>query len=138
MTKTIHILIIDLDAETLKTCEKRLSLRKQTTVTTCCNGKAMTEFGACSPDIVLTELLMPDRDGIELLLEIKRASPRTKVIAMSGGGSCLPTEFALHMARRLGADSTVSKPVDASRLLEAIEEVLSAQEDDHREGGADA
>jgi DNA-binding NtrC family response regulator len=134
MTTTIHILIIYMDAEALNACEEILSLRKETTVTTCDSGKAMKEFGACSPDIVLTELVMPERDGIELLLEIKRSAPRTKVIAMSGGGASLPTEFVLHLARSLGADSTVSKPVDATRLLEAIEKVLSAQDDDRKEG----
>jgi DNA-binding NtrC family response regulator len=126
MTTTIHILIIDMDAETLKACEEILSSRKGTTVTTCDSRAAMREFGACNPDIVLTEMVMPERDGIEVLREIKGAVPQTKVIAMSGGGASLSTEFVLHVARRLGADGTVSKPVDASRLLEAIEMVLSS------------
>ena len=122
---TTHILIIDMDADTLKACEEILSSRKGTTVTTCDSRVAMREFCACAPDIVLTELVMPERDGIELLRDIKRAAPQTKVIAMSGGGASLPTEFVLHLARRLGADGTVSKPVDASRLLEVIETILS-------------
>ena len=130
MTTAIHILIIDMDVDTLKTCKQHLSSRKETTVTTCDSRTAMREFGACDPDLVLTELVMPERDGIELLLEIKRAAPRTKVIAMSGGGASLPTEFVLHLASRLGADGTVSKPVDAARLLEAIEKVLSAPTED--------
>jgi len=124
MTTTIHILIIDMDAETLTACRELLSLRKATTVTTCNSWRAMREFYACNPDIVLTEVVMPERDGIELLLEIKREAPRTKVIAMSGGCASLPTEFVLHLARRLGADGTISKPVDATRLLKAIETVL--------------
>jgi DNA-binding NarL/FixJ family response regulator len=124
MTTTIHILIVDVNAGTLKECVEILSLRKATSVTTCDSPAAMREFAACNPDIVLTELLMPERDGIELLLEIKRAAPQTKVIAMSGGSSSLPAEFVLHLARRLGADGTVSKPVDATRLLNAIEAAL--------------
>jgi DNA-binding NtrC family response regulator len=125
MTTTIHILIIDMDAETLKACKEILSSRKATTVATCDSRAAMRQFGTCNPDIVLTEMVMPERDGIEVLREIKRAAPQTKVIAMSGGGASLPTEFVLHVARRLGADGTVSKPVDATRLLEAIDKVLS-------------
>jgi len=125
MTTTIHILIIDTDAETLKACEVLLSSRKATTVTTCDSRAAMREFCACNPDIVLTELVMPERDGIELLLDIKRAAPQTKVIAMSGGSVSLPTEFVLHLAHRLGADGTISKPVDATRLLKTIETALS-------------
>jgi DNA-binding NtrC family response regulator len=130
MRNTIHILIIDSDAETLTICEALLSSWKIYSVTTCGSRAAMREFCACSPDIVLTELVMPEKDGIELLLEIKRAAAQTKVIAMSGGGASLPTEFVLHLARRLGADGTVSKPVDATRLLEAIETVLSPHSDD--------
>ena len=130
MSTTIHVLIIDSDADTLKACEEILSSWKAATVTTCHSRAAMHEFCARNPDIVLTELVMPERDGIELLLEIKRAAPQTKVIAMSGGGLSLPTDFVLHLARRLGADCTVSKPVDAIRLLEAIETVLSRHTED--------
>ena len=125
MTTGIHILIIDMDAETLKVCEEILRSRNITTVTVCDSRAAMREFAACNPDIVLTELVLPERDGIELLREIKHTAPRTKVIAMSGGTTSLPAEFVLHVARRLGADATISKPVDATGLLDAIEKVFS-------------
>ena len=49
---------------------------------------------------------------------------------MSGGGTLLSTEFVLRLARKLGADGTVSKPVDAKPLLEAIEMALFPQADD--------
>jgi DNA-binding NtrC family response regulator len=130
MTTAIHILIIDVDADTLKTCEEHLSSRRATTVTTCDSRAAMREFGACNPDIVLTELVMPEKDGIEILLEIKGAAPQTKVIAMSGGSASLPTEFVLHLASRLGADGTISKPVNITRLVEAVEKVLGPQTED--------
>ena len=118
MTTATHILIIDVDADALKTCEEHLSCRRATTVTTCDSRAAMREFGACNPDIVLIELVMPERDGIELLLEIKRSAPQTKVVAMSGGGAYLPSDFVLRLARELGADGTVSKPFDAARCLQ--------------------
>ena len=130
MTTTLNILIIDTDPETLTACRDLLSLRKAITVTTCDSWTAMREFYACSPDIVLTEVVMPGRDGIELLLEIKREAPRTKVIAMSGGCASLSAEFVLHLAHRLGADGTISKPVDANRLLKAVETVLSRRTED--------
>lgn len=132
MATAIHILIIDMDAETLDTCEALLSSRKATTVTTCDSRGAMRKLHACNPDIVITELVMPERDGIELLLDIKRAAPRTKVIAMSGGSASLPTEFILHLAHRLGADGTISKPVDATRLFKAIETALFPTQKDQR------
>jgi DNA-binding NarL/FixJ family response regulator len=93
-------------------------------------GRLCASFALCSPDIVLTELVMPEKDGIELLLEIKRTAPQTKVIAMSGGGGILTSEFVLQLARRLGADGIVSKPIDGQRLLEVIDATLFPQADD--------
>ena len=127
VNRAIHILIIDSDADMLKACEQLLRSRKTITVTTCDNLAAMRILFSCMPDIVLIELVMPDKDGIELLREIKRTAPETKIIAMSGGGDFLSTEFVLRLARRLGADSTVSKPVDAGRLHDAIETVFPSQ-----------
>ena len=123
----IHILIIDNDANTLKACEEILSSWRNATVTTCNGPAAMAVVCSRAPDIVLTELLMPGKDGIELLREIKLTSPQIKVIAMSGGGALLSPEFVLRLARKLGADGTVSKPVDAKPLLEAIEMALFPQ-----------
>ena len=130
MTTEVHILIIDMDADMRKACAEHLSSRKATTVTTCDSRAAMRAFGACNPDIVLTELVMPERDGIELLLEMKRAAPQTKVIAMSGGSPSLPIDFVLRLARTLGADGTIAKPLDAMRLLEAIDAALAAHSKD--------
>ena len=125
----IRILIIDNDADTLKACEEILSSWGNATVTTCNGPAAMAVVCSCAPDIVLTELLMPRKDGIELLREIKLTFPQIKVIAMSGGGTLLSSEFVLRLARELGADGTVSKPVDAKPLLEAIEMALIPQDD---------
>jgi CheY-like chemotaxis protein len=130
MITKIRILIIDDDANTLKACEEILSSWGNATVTTCNGLAAMAVVCSCTPDIVLTELLMPRKDGIELLREIKLTSPQIKVIAMSGGGSLLSPELVLRLARQLGADGTVSKPVDAKSLLEAIEMALFPQDDD--------
>jgi CheY-like chemotaxis protein len=129
MLTKIHILIIDNDADTLKACEEILSSWKNATVTTCTGIAAMAVVCSRAPDIVLTELLMPGKDGIELLREIKLTFPQIKVIAMSGGGAFLSPEFVLRLARKLGADGTVSKPVDAKPLLEAIEMALFPQDD---------
>lgn len=130
MKTEIHILVIDTDADTLETCERHLSSRKEITITTCDGLAAMRAFGCCNPDIVLIELLMPERDGIELLLEIKRVSPQTKVLAMSGGGPSLTADFVLYLAKRLGADGTISKPIGASRLLETIEMISRRDTED--------
>ena len=127
MSPKIHILIIDNDSQNLRACKEILSSWKNATVTTCNGPGATALVCSCAPDLVLTELLMPGKDGIELLREIKLAFPQIKVIAMSGGGTFLSSEFVLRLARKLGADGTVSKPVDARQVLESIEMALFPQ-----------
>lgn len=76
-------------------------------------------------DIVLTDILMPQRDGVEVLREVKRRWPGLPVIAISGGGWIGATEL-LGMAERLGADQVLQKPVRRDDLIRAVDEALTA------------
>jgi CheY-like chemotaxis protein len=76
-------------------------------------------------DIVLTDILMPQRDGVEVLREAKRRWPGLPVIAISGGGWIGATEL-LGMAERLGADQVLQKPVRRDDLIRAVDEALTA------------
>lgn len=76
-------------------------------------------------DIVLTDILMPQRDGVEVLREAKRRWPGLPVIAISGGGWIGATEL-LGMAERLGADDILQKPVRRDDLIRAVDEALTA------------
>ena len=78
-----------------------------------------------APDLVLTEILMPEKDGIECLLEIKRNRRDTKVLAMSGGKGALKCDFVLHLAARLGADAVLAKPFTHRLLAYAVRAVLA-------------
>lgn len=86
-------------------------------------GLALVEREAI--DIVLTDILMPQRDGLEVLRETKRRWPGLPVIAISGGGWIKATEL-LGMAERLGADNVLQKPVRRGDLLKAVDEALAA------------
>lgn len=74
-------------------------------------------------DLVLTDILMPQRDGIEILRQVKQRWPALPVIAVSGGG-WLAAEDLLAMAERLGADRVMQKPVRREDLLNAVDAVL--------------
>lgn len=76
------------------------------------------------PDLVLTDILMPEKDGLEAIEEIRRRHPALRVIAMSGGGRYPGFEF-LEVAKWLGADALLTKPVRAAQLLEAVSRVLT-------------
>ncbi|MGV8997255.1 MAG: response regulator [Parvibaculaceae bacterium] len=77
-------------------------------------------------DLVITDMFMPDRDGLEILRAAKRASPDTPVLAMSGGSRLFPTFDPLACARQLGAFAILPKPFRRSELLSAVEAALAS------------
>jgi YesN/AraC family two-component response regulator len=74
--------------------------------------------------IVITDIIMPDKEGIEMITELKRDYPRIKIIAMSGGGRSGPQNY-LEMAKHLGASRTLAKPFKHSDLIGAVQELLN-------------
>lgn len=75
------------------------------------------------PDLVLTDIVMPEKEGMELIMELRRADPALPIIAMSGGNAGFSGSY-LSAAGKLGADATLAKPFTASHLLAAIQELL--------------
>jgi CheY-like chemotaxis protein len=75
-------------------------------------------------DLIVTDILMPERDGFEVINEAKKAFPDTKVIAISGGGYISPDSY-LSMAQDIGADDVVSKPFDVEVFIQKVYRVLN-------------
>jgi len=74
-------------------------------------------------DLVISDLVMPGKEGIETMLELRRLQPDLKIIAMSGGGYIQCIDY-LQMARRLGANRTLAKPFTAQEVIEAVTSLL--------------
>ena len=74
-------------------------------------------------DLVITDIIMPDKEGIETIMEIKKDFPTIKIIAMSGGGKIGPDSY-LVMAKHLGADKALAKPFLQSEIVNAVRELL--------------
>lgn len=74
-------------------------------------------------DLVVTDLLMPGRDGLETIMHIRRADRSVKFIAVTGGGKILRSDL-LRQARMLGATKTFQKPLEAEKLIEAVRELV--------------
>jgi DNA-binding response OmpR family regulator len=88
------------------------------------NGAIALEIDQRTPcDVVVIDLVMPEKEGLETILELRRRRSRTKIIAMSGGGSGNP-KSNLAIAARLGARRTLTKPFSRGELLLAIDHVL--------------
>ncbi len=75
-------------------------------------------------DVVITDLIMPEMEGIETISKLRKRDPNVKVIAISGGGRNKPEDY-LHLAKKLGAMRTFTKPVDREALLLAVTELVS-------------
>jgi CheY-like chemotaxis protein len=71
-------------------------------------------------DIVITDIFMPNQDGIETIARLRKEFPAVKVIAMSGGGSRAKGDGYLFTAREIGAHAVLSKPFDADHLLDTV------------------
>ena len=118
-----RILIIEDDNEVREFLDSLLGRAGYGTATAV-NGKVGVELFAASPfDLVITDIIMPEKDGIETIMDMKRTNPALKVIAISGGGRAEPENY-LHSARLLGADRTIKKPFTNEDILEAVRTLL--------------
>jgi CheY-like chemotaxis protein len=89
------------------------------------DGSAALELFRQQPvDLVITDLVMPEKEGIDTILELRRLQPDLKIIAMSGGGYTHCTDY-LQIARRLGANRTLAKPFTAQEVIEAVTSLLA-------------
>jgi DNA-binding response OmpR family regulator len=80
-------------------------------------------FTAAAPELVVTDIIMPNREGIETIVALKKASPTVQVIAITGGYRVGPADF-LHLARHAGADGTLAKPFRLTALLALAAKLL--------------
>jgi two-component system, chemotaxis family, chemotaxis protein CheY len=91
------------------------------------NGlQGMAVFRGWQPDLVITDIIMPEQEGIQTIAEMRAAKPDAKIIAISGGGRIGNTDF-LQIARQLGAMDVVPKPFDPDFLLAIVEACLARQ-----------
>ncbi len=77
-------------------------------------------------DIVITDLFMPEQDGLQTILQLKREFPRVRVLAMTAGTSFLTLETARDTATLIGADAFLEKPLDHDGLLAAVRSLVPA------------
>ncbi len=89
------------------------------------NGKVgVVVFRQNKIDLTVTDILMPEKEGIETISELKRIAPHAKIIAISGGGRTKNLDF-LTVARKMGADRSLAKPFRPQELVDLIDELLA-------------
>lgn len=113
------VLLIDDDELVLYALSKYLQ-RKGFEVETLGNGKKVIEvYKSFNPDIIVTDIIMPDVEGLELITAIRKIDDNIPIIAISGGSRRLDTSY-LMSAELIGANATLEKPFEEEELVEYI------------------
>ena len=121
-----RILIIDDEAQ-IRSMIRLILERDGYAVTEAPDGvEGIRHFRESPADLIITDLIMPNKDGIGMIIELKKEFPAVRIIAMSGGGLNRPEGY-LRGARKLGAAYTLSKPINRHELLRAVKDTLKAQ-----------
>jgi len=90
------------------------------------NGiEALDKMKESSFDLVITDILMPEMDGLEMLVKMREGNIETKVIAISGGGANVHPGSFLYASKILGVSATLTKPFNNEELIALIKEVIS-------------
>lgn len=123
MQRMARILIIDDDMAVRAVIKGALSDEGYEVLEAADGNEGLKCYQNSPTDLVITDLIMPEKEGIETIVELRREFPEVKIIAISGG-TLYGSSDNLRMAERLGARRTLTKPFKIPDLLEAVREVL--------------
>jgi DNA-binding NtrC family response regulator len=120
-----RILVVDDDEQIRIMLEIALS-RDSHEVVTAENGALASMRQSERPaDVVIMDIIMPEKEGFETIIEFRREYPKTKIIAISGGGRLGPDQY-LKLAKTMGADFIFEKPLQMLQLREVIHSLAPA------------
>ena len=120
MTESTRVCVID-DDDLIRDHITALLAPNGFEVMTAASAKAgLAMIAEHDPDVVLVDIIMPDKDGVEVIAEIRRRWPDLRVVAMSAGGQMGPTLY-LQIAQTMGAHACLTKPLSLTELTEALQ-----------------
>ena len=121
------ILVIDDEPSILLMIKKMLE-KEGHEVDLALNGRdGMELFENIKPALVITDIIMPEKEGLETILELRKKNPGLKIIAISGGGRISPEGY-LPGAKLLGADMVFQKPLVPKEFISAVSKLLNEEE----------
>ncbi|MGC4074726.1 MAG: response regulator [Nibricoccus sp.] len=122
-----RILLVD-DDEVLRMVQAHFLRRFGYRVDAAADGVgAIQHLNAQPADLVITDMVMPGTDGVQLIQHLRREHPSVKILAISGGGPMTP-QLMTDIARMLGANVTLMKPFTLVALLQAVRSLLPSME----------
>lgn len=118
-----HILVVD-DDEMMRAFIRELLKINDFKITEAANGKlGLKEFRENTPDLVITDIIMPEMEGISFIRELRSHNKDIPIIAMTGNVHGRMEEF-LDISSQLGADEILRKPIKSKEFLEAINKLI--------------
>jgi CheY-like chemotaxis protein len=126
----VRILVIDDDAGIRRMLHMALASMGYTVSEAADGREGLALFDKQPADLVISDLVMPGKEGIETIRTLRKAHPHLKIIAMSGG-SLTQSSDNLKMAKNLGANAAFSKPFSMADLSKMIESLLGTKPSDH-------
>lgn len=122
-----RILIIDDDAP-IRALLRKILEQDGHTILDASNGKIGIALYRAEPtDLIITDIVMPEKDGLETVMELRHDFPEIKILAMSGGGRDGGTHY-LTSAKAFGAVHTLSKPFTPQKVLEVVQTLLQQKD----------
>lgn len=118
-----RILLIEDDESVRPMLQKTLTHFGHTVIEARNGKEGLDLFATANADLLITDIVMPEKEGLEVLMELRRLHSRVKIIAISGGGRGLASDY-LFIAKQLGAGRVLEKPFSNEALLAAISELL--------------
>ncbi len=120
------ILLVDDEEMTREMLRHALELRGYEVVEAG-NGEEALKLNRTDPcPLVITDILMPDKEGLETIMDLRREFPDSKIIAISGGGAVGRIDY-LEAAQKFGAQATFQKPFELAKLFAAVESLLEEE-----------
>ena len=117
------ILIVEDDLQFQVLLSKYLSIKGYNVVVANNGEQGIETFRSCQPDLIITDIVMPEIEGVAMIQQIRAIDADTPVIAISGGSSRFAEDYLLY-AKKFGANEQVSKPFELDDLLQLVRKHL--------------
>jgi len=117
------ILVVDDDVQVLDVMSEMLRLEGHDVVLAENGRLAVEQLRQGGFDLVITDLIMPEKEGLETIADVRKLAGEVPIIAISGGGRVGPSDY-LETARFIGANATLAKPFGRQELISAVNDLL--------------
>ena len=118
-----EILVVDDEPMIREGLKMALEFEGHKAMTACDGNEAKMLLNQKKPDLIITDIIMPESDGIEIICAVKERNPDIKILAISGGGRISAQDHLL-IAKQLGATGILTKPFSTEELLCEIDKLF--------------